>query len=78
MNTPGPWSILDTSIIAKEESIVVANMSVGLQMHANATLIAAAPDLLRVAKKLERFHTLGPNIKNQLRAVIAKAEGGTP
>lgn len=49
---PGPWTILDTSIISKQESIVIAHMSIGVRMRANAHLIKATPKLLEALEKI--------------------------
>ena len=83
-HTPGPWAVLDWSVIAKGASVVVADMSPGTRLQANARLIAAAPDLLDALGAMLATHSSDEHAQNvdgwmdaRQRAVkaIAKAEG---
>lgn len=91
-HTPGPWSInewpqattdiaigaIGTPLIAK---VPLRDVSINEQ-KANASLIAAAPDLLSVVKELEESadywseYDVPLGIVDRLRAAIAKATGG--
>jgi hypothetical protein len=93
-HTPGPWEADDESIYAKNADgswQQVAELpgwrtNKGEVMsdtdHANARLIAAAPDMLAALKRMERVFraasaTYGDDAAlAEARAVIAKAEGG--
>ena len=89
-HTPGPWALLtDFSVWAPSENALVCACHSGdrrlrdtreihqEEAHANARLIAAAPDLLALAKRmLAAWEGSGPGIVlDDIRALIAKAEG---
>lgn len=98
-HTPGPWNIADIEnreesfVILTEDKRVIgwtANSFnddmgeyVSEENKANARLIAAAPDLLKVCEEalhlmdVKPFHTDGSRIvQHNLRQAIAKAEKG--
>lgn len=91
-HTPGPW-VVDGDVIRGDQqrngSISVASMldvsypygrRAGESKHANARLIAAAPDLLDALKGLlgiTDFHELFGSKTEAARAAIAKATGAT-
>lgn len=89
-HTPGPWNataaapnhsgiaygIFDPA--SREVAMIPKALSVPEQ-HANARLIAAAPDMLAVLKEAERvaiIHKL-PQFESRVRAAIAKAESAS-
>lgn len=82
-HTPGPWRSADFAVYADDErtSQLVCQLSSGWtleQDQANGRLIAAAPELLDVAKRaLKCLEEYQPNcIENyDLKAAIVKAEG---
>lgn len=94
-HTPGPWRISDNgkAIVGRSHSDTVVFTSNGERMissTANANLIAAAPELLDVAREctawfeLDRFRDrtvrateseVGRNMLKALANAIAKAEG---
>jgi len=84
-HSPGPWHTTRETVpgefgtytkIRDKDNGVIATLHVNEQ--ANATLIVAAPDLLKHLKRLH--HTFGETHQGSERcetcAVIAKAEGG--
>ena len=95
-HTPGPWKAEKFEHVRSNtrhqwfvcntdgKNIVIFDLS-GPNQEANARLIAAAPDLLRVAMELEgllQYDQFGEYERNRLneiyqlaRAAIAKAEG---
>lgn len=80
-HTPGPWRAIDTRVY-------FPNLQGGFDIrdcpapHANARLIAAAPDMLEALKDLQaiRAQCFIPNdgnwLDNKISAAIKKAEGG--
>jgi len=88
-HTPGPWEVAyqdkNGQAVVKAEHIEVATCwhhSVGAieeEMHANACLIAAAPDLLKALKvalrQNEHDMMMTGEECRQCWAAIAKAEG---
>lgn len=84
-HTPGPWSVYDTEpdadygmcgVYANSSDIARCSVDVDrckAEVLANANLIAAAPDMLAVLKKIEHTHL--DDLVFEIRAVIAKAEG---
>jgi hypothetical protein len=89
-HTPGPWQVMDNSrtllhVERQEDGEAVCSVPRGKKGAANASLIAAAPDLLAALKALRGDswrHTVdwGPRderhaIEEQCDAAIAKAEG---
>lgn len=85
-HTPGPWEVAyqdkNGQSVVKGEHIEVATCwhhcvgSIEKEMHANARLIAAAPDLLDALKqavKLNGFREFNDHIP-AMKAAIAKAE----
>lgn len=86
-HTPGPWEVayLDENgqSVVKGEHTEIATCwhhcvgSIEAQMHANARLIAAAPDLLEAlieaAETLERCRYSEQAMAQKCRDVIAKA-----
>jgi len=87
-HTPGPWEKATIGIGTNSKQVVWLGENTGKQVqvigtgrdHANARLIAAAPDLLEQCKFLERMLvTTGHHSSNKLakvREVLAKVEGG--
>jgi hypothetical protein len=78
-HTPGPWKAFTGWVGLKPgHGPVIAqipNYPYG-DTEANAHLIAAAPDLLEVAKRaLNMSARVHPDFYTQIRAAIAKAEG---
>jgi len=96
-HTPGPWNKTEDKLtqqyyIARPygESVLhiayVTKEDVGYgisqeEYHANAFLIAAAPELLEICKGLlgiltpKQYSKQFPNLYKKAKAVIAKAEG---
>ena len=89
-HTPGPWSrgidnriASPTNMVARTNRIYKSHGGPGypdfLEQEANADLIAAAPDLLDVAKSIlapDMLTLLPAEYIEKVRAAIAKAEGG--
>ncbi len=91
--TPGPWMIQDAGpgtirglrfrVITKD-SIIARTTDGWKEAHANARLIAAAPELLAQCKLFEKVLThlinsgdSGADLeRDKLREVLAKVEGG--
>ena len=81
-HTPGPWQLIGTSIVGDQTSetyTLVCRLNESNRLF-NAAVIAAAPDLLDVAKAslaiLERTPFCDHlAILDSLKEVIAKAEG---
>ena len=91
--TPGPWEIQDAGpgtirglqfrVITKD-SIIARTTDGWKEAHANARLIAAAPELLAQCKLFEKVLThlinsgdSGADLeRDKLREVLAKVEGG--
>lgn len=84
-HTPGPWLIDENGMIYHRPDPLtkycIAEMESGLE--ANASLIAAAPDLLAALKKmLPEANRIDQHLRptfetcEEARAAIAKAEGG--
>jgi len=91
--TPGPWEIQDAGpgtirglrfrVITKD-SIIARTTDGWKEAHANARLIAAAPELLEQCKLFEKVLThlinsgdSGADLeRDKLREVLAKVEGG--
>ena len=87
-HTPGPWNtpeymtmrngnyIIRESEYQEPIAIVCAGMDAG---QANARLIACAPELLQACKdfvaKVERGEARSTDTYQQMKTVIAKAEG---
>ena len=90
-HTPGPWEVAyqdkNGQSVVKGEHIEVATCwhhcvgSIEKEMHANARLIAAAPELLEALKELmvaaDRVSAEPVTWLGKARAAIAKAEGTT-
>lgn len=88
-HTPGPWYVSDTLAIWGKTARLIASCADGRladpspESRANATLIAAAPDLLASLQEV-LDHTPEPHagdaraILQRARAAIAKATGGQP
>lgn len=98
-HTPGPWELVSLSGYGSPYSIRMAYHSdnpnapkthYGVQSvrtKADALLIAAAPELLRVAKRLAHAASMEPGqdrlaafqiVADEARAALAKAEGRQP
>ena len=88
-HTPGPWKIgtpppNGEQTVGTDQGLMVAvaTTGAGVQTKANASLIAAAPDLLEALQDCERVMSaelkgllvIQPELKNA-RAAIAKATG---
>ena len=82
-HTPGPWGYTagPTYCAIRTDARVIADMRlVGLHYNkADATLIAAAPDLLEALQAVIAEHEDGYGLKcvKQVQAAIAKATGAT-
>ena len=81
-HTPGPWGIVaGTQHFFIRTSNGRVDGGIGrttgddIWDEANARLIAAAPDLLEVAKNILKRAWAGPSTFPALRAAITKAEG---
>ena len=92
-HTPGPWTVGDppyghTEIEGGDPPylLAVATRYWGQEVaHANARLIAAAPDLLEALQAYDAWADKTPPadkelkaLREQMRAAIAKATGGQP
>ena len=92
-HTPGPWRVSPTNdcVIESEKHGNIALVNLARMSAADARLIAAAPDLLALAKryasecsgcdgqgnsKLSALHPEECQDCADIRAVIEKAEGG--
>ena len=79
--TPGPWEVFDSHtgiyILDSAEQAAVCRLVWCLEAEANARLIASAPDLLAVLKRLcYKFGVCyDGGVWREARAVIDKAEG---
>ena len=79
--TPGPWEVFDSHtgiyILDSAEQSAVCKIEWCLEDEANARLIASAPDLLAVLKRLcsKAGACCDGGTWREARAVIAKAEG---
>jgi hypothetical protein len=81
-HTPGPWSVSPyNNITSKNGTIAKIEQMPGndeAERKANARLVAAAPELLQVAKHyvlLCRLHDWEGAVLDSAIAAIAKAEG---
>lgn len=84
-HTPGPWAVFGSIIVGQDSdgnSSTIATISHFWRNreidNANASLIAAAPELLEVAKAAYVWIEGNQGLSNALKAVIAQAEGGQP
>jgi len=80
--TPGPWTFIPPSTVrdlcrVHSAETTVCNVYRGLNDIANANLIAAAPEMLKVLERLQEA-TGSEYIGDDGRAAIAKARGETP
>ena len=81
--TPGPWRVGEqfAGFVYSEDGRFVADaMPAGARDlgYANARLIAAAPDLLAIAKRaLNESARVCPDFAADIRTAIAAAEGET-
>ena len=82
-HTPGQWVVTGWNLVFGSKAVEInvhfdSGVSGTLEMHANANLIAAAPDLLEalseVVEWLEHGDHAGP-MHSKARAAIAKAKG---
>jgi hypothetical protein len=85
-HTPGPWGIRSRDVGGfvvgptgdfLPAAIIPKNKREAAEVHANARLIAAAPDMLAALKKM-RPSILNRKTLAQIDAAIAKAEGEMP
>ena len=85
--TPGPWFAHGRYIGTKNHKSAVGecrdvngNWSDDAQSSANASLIAAAPELLEALKDMVFYCDMFPNAPYHVKAkaAIAKAEGRSP
>lgn len=88
-HTPGPWTIVpygngDSLVIHADQSewricfMATPGQSPGAmdRIEANARLIAVAPEMLELLKRLDNsLESLGREFRLQIRDAIAKAEG---
>ena len=83
---PGPWEVFDslagTYVIDSAEQSAVCRIEWCLEDEANARLIASAPEMLSVLKRLcskfgvyDNGRPRNVTLWREARAVIAKAEG---
>ena len=93
-HTPGPWDFDGNAsegytLRAAGRSLAVIHRPLhqdAAEHHANASLIAAAPELLAIAEKAEEFFsdpgaftpTTGKRFCALIQAAIAKAKGADP
>ena len=92
-HTPGPWQIDDCTPgestglrfeVGTKDSVIARTTDGWKEAHANARLIAAAPELLEQCKLFEKVLThlinsgdSGADLeRDKLREVLAKVEGG--
>ena len=79
--TPGPWEVFDSHtgiyILDSAEQGAICKIEWCLEDEANARLIAAAPEMLAVLKRLcsKAGACCDGGAWREARAVIAKAEG---
>ncbi len=83
-HTPGPWTTSPDAVPDHHTQITVYagngdRVATVFQTPANASLIAAAPDMLE-ALKAARGNSVddSPHVWGQIAAAIAKAEEATP
>ena len=81
-HTPGPWRVdpdfpsdVQTADGLREICNPSPSDATDEELLANARLIAAAPDMLAVLKRLDRKGGLGLDVHEWIGAVIAQAEG---
>jgi hypothetical protein len=82
-HTPGPWRVHDNglgefSVLACHETMRIASCSIGqISDHANARLIAAAPDLLDALERIAEHESRYQDSASYREAVaaIARARG---
>lgn len=88
-STPGPWKIgKRLNAVTDEAGTIIANCEfshsskkrlngkpTGEQSIANARLIAASPDLLKILKWLDSMGGLGLDKHEVIRGALAVAEG---
>ncbi len=81
-HSPGPWKVdHENRIMGPERPVAIIQW--GVDWRANASLIAAAPDLLAVVQKLVKYNPLHSvatwaewdEMIRDARAAIAKATG---
>jgi len=87
-HTPGPWELhlgYNGAFRIEKDGVVITDrgpyLDRHLEMHANARLIAAAPDLLEALKEAREVMGQEPsarviNAAIKIREAIKKAEGG--
>ena len=92
-HTPGPWEIEDCTPgestglcfeVGTKDSVIARTTDGWKEAHANARLIAAAPDLLAQCREFEKCLTYlinsgdsGADLElDKLREVLAKVDGG--
>ena len=81
--TPGPWEVIGRRGFGPEGGPAIGFAGFGRkkitdEMIANARLIAAAPDLLAIAKRaLNESARVRPDFAADIRTAIAAAEGET-
>lgn len=80
-HTPGPWEVFESHtghyVLDSAEQAAVCKLEWCLEAEANARLIASAPDLLSVLKRLcsKAGACCDGGAWREARAAIAKAEG---
>lgn len=75
-HSPGPWKVVHRSFIEAVDGLMVAQISVNgtySEADANAKLIAAAPDLLKFAKKMFARYENSEWIANEAKELIKNA-----
>jgi hypothetical protein len=77
-HTKGPWTV-ERGRILGPDGWLIGNCPYTLgdkQDHANAALIAAAPELLALAYNILAIDGTSMSLRAEAQKVIAKAEGG--
>jgi len=86
-HTPGPWTILDRGklstpqIMAGETAtarIVDRGQDKSAENEANASLIAAAPELLEACQRVADVPFEPDKWRQQVQSAVAKAKGELP
>lgn len=85
-HTPGPWQIEDCTPgestglrfeVSTKDSVIARTTDGWKEAHANARLIAAAPEMFEVLREIEMLMPHSKAVKHSgLRELLAKVEGG--
>lgn len=81
-HTQGPWKIhgrdIESDAPSSKGRFVAAVYGADEEIGANAALIAAAPDLLALARRVAAPHAANVQLRDDAIALIARAEGREP